>query len=1087
MAEYKVSAKLDASTQKFKSKLKAAINAVKRYKKEADKIKDPKLGANNEKLKRTIKESKRQLNVFSKEKAIAKLDAKATKLESELNYYKQLLKEFDNKHVDAEVDADIDDAKRKIKAIETALVKVNRKRASIELRGEDSQLRRIINITKAKLESINRTKAKAKLEVDSGVANAKVRIFKQVLRSIPNKIRVRFDVDKINNLKNTLTNVWHDGGRALGEFSDKMDHLAGRIRSFGTVFGQQIKGVLIASFQALIPIIAGLVPVIMAVGNALKVATGGAIALAGSIGIAAGGFVAFGAMGISAIKMLNDGTLEVTKQTERYHKALDNLKDAWSDIIKQNQSQIFNSLANGLSVVETSMRKLMPFFSGISDGIEKASKSLLNWANTSKVAEKFFNMMNTTGVSVFNRLLSAAGGFGDGLINVFTQLAPLFQWSANWLDRLSQSFSKWAKSAEGQNSIKQFMEYTKTNLPIIGNIFKNTFAGINNLLKAFEGNSTNIFKALEDMSSKFKKWSENISKSDGFKKFIEYVQENGPIIMELIGNIVRILVAFGTAMAPIASALLKLISKIAEFTASLLENHPNVARFFGILGILGGAFWALLAPIMFISSVLTNVFGKSLFDVGKHVFKFIKNSSLLRGAFDLLKSPLSKLTQIFPILGSALAGISAPVLIVIGVIAALVGIVVWLWKTNEDFRNAVIAAWETIRDTVGGAIQGLIGWLQNLWSKIQETLQPIMPVLQKLGEIVNQVLGVIFIAAINGLVTMITGLWTAVQIAFTAIGTIISSVIQLVVGIFTAFIQFLSGDFSGAWQTLQTTISNVGGTIWQGLVSIWNQIQQFLFDTYSRITGQTVSSWSQIWQSIVSYVTNIWNSVVQWFSQVVSTIGAKMGAALVQIIAKGAQWVSSIQQAMINFLNAVVQGFLNVVRACVDGMQNALNSIRNFIGQFIQAGVDLVMGLVNGVKQAASNLVEAVSGVVGSAIDRAKSLLRINSPSKVFAGMGGSIIEGFVKGVDSGRGSAVNSTQRLARSIIDSFDVSAINDITSGLGSVNSNVNAQIQHTHRIQTEPNQRVVRIEMDVNNDALTNIVNGRNASNNSVFYF
>lgn len=1094
MAEYKVSAKLDASTQKFKSKLKAAINAVKRYKKEADKIKDPKLGANNEKLKRTINASKRQLNAFSKEKAIAKLDAKATNLESELNYYKQLLNEFDNKHVDAEVDADIDDAKRKIKAIETALVKVNRKRASIELRGDDSQLRRIINITKAKLESINRTKAKAKLEVDSSVASAKVRIFKQVLRSIPNKIRVRLDVDKINNLKNTLTNAWHNGGRALGEFSDKMDHLAGRIRSFGTVFSQQIKGVLIASFQALIPIIAGLVPVIMAVGNALKIVTGGAIALAGAVGIAAGGFVAFGAMAISAIKMLSDGTLQVTKETERYQKALDNVKDAWSNIIKQNQAQIFNSLANGLSVVETSMRKLMPFFSGISDGIEKASKSLLDWANTSKVAQKFFKMMNTTGVSVFNRLLSAAGGFGDGLINVFTQLAPLFQWSANWLDRLGQSFSKWAKSAEGQNSIKQFMEYTKTNLPIIGNIFKNTFAGINNLLKAFAGNSTNIFKALEDMSAKFKAWSENISKSDDFKKFIEYVQENGPVIMELIGNIVRVLVAFGTAMAPIASVLLKVITALAGFVAKLFEVHPNIARAFGLLFILGGAFWALLAPIMFISSVLSNVFGVTLLQALRHVLKFIRTSSLLKGALSLISnafkfliSPIGNLLKLLPSVGSALTLLTGPVGIVIAAIGVLVGVIVWLWNTNEGFRNACIRAWESIRDAVGGAIQGLISWLQDLWSKIQETLEPIMPILKRLGEIASQVLGVIFVVAINSLVTVITALWTVVSIAFTAIGAIISGMIQWIVGIFTAFIQFLSGDFSGAWQTLQTTISNVSDTIWQGLVSIWNQIQQFLFNTYSRITGQTVSSWSQIWQNTVSYLTNIWNSVVQWFSQVVSTIGAKMGAALVQIIAKGAQWVSSIQQAMINFLNAVVQGFLSVVRACVNGMQNALNSIRNFIGQFVQAGVDLVMGLVNGVRQAASNLVEAVSGVVGSAIDRAKSLLRINSPSKVFAGMGGSIIEGFVKGVDSRRGSAINSTQRLARSIIDSFDISAMNDITSSLGRVNSNVNAQIQHTHRIQSEPNQRLVRVEMNVNNDALTNIVNGRNASKNSVFYF
>ncbi|MCP6640030.1 terminase, partial [Klebsiella pneumoniae] len=137
---------------------------------------------------------------------------------------------------------------------------------------------------------------------------------KALLRTIrKHTIKIDADVNKFDVLKAKIIRTWHDGGRALGDFSDKMDHLAGRIRSFGTVFGQQIKGVIVASFQALIPIIAGLVPVIMAVGNALKVVTGGAIALAGAVGIAAGGFVGFGAMAISAIKMLNDGTLQVTK------------------------------------------------------------------------------------------------------------------------------------------------------------------------------------------------------------------------------------------------------------------------------------------------------------------------------------------------------------------------------------------------------------------------------------------------------------------------------------------------------------------------------------------------------------------------------------------------------------------------------------------------------------------------------------------------------------------------------------------------------------------------------------------------------
>ncbi|MEJ7545602.1 hypothetical protein, partial [Staphylococcus hominis] len=85
-------------------------------------------------------------------------------------------------------------------------------------------------------------------------------------------------------------------------------------------------------------------------------------------------------------------------------------------------------------------------------------------------------------------------------------------------------------------------------------------------------NSSNIFDWLVKMTAKFREWSEQVGKSEGFKKFVQYVQENGPVIMDLIGNIVRVLVAFGTAMAPIASVILKVVTALAGFIAKLFET-----------------------------------------------------------------------------------------------------------------------------------------------------------------------------------------------------------------------------------------------------------------------------------------------------------------------------------------------------------------------------------------------------------------------------------------------------------------------------------------------------------------------------------
>ncbi|HDJ7650294.1 TPA: terminase, partial [Staphylococcus aureus] len=107
-------------------------------------------------------------------------------------------------------------------------------------------------------------------------------------------------------------------------------------------------------------------------------------------------------------------------------------------------------------------------------------------------------------------------------------------------------------------------------------------------------------------------------------------------IMQLIGNIVKALVAFGTAMAPIASKLLDFITNLAGFIAKLFETHPAIAQVAGVMGILGGVFWALMAPIVAISSVLTNVFGLSLFSVTEKILDFVRTSSLVTGATEAL-------------------------------------------------------------------------------------------------------------------------------------------------------------------------------------------------------------------------------------------------------------------------------------------------------------------------------------------------------------------------------------------------------------------------------------------------------------------
>lgn len=927
------------------------------------------------------------------------------------------------------------------------------KQHKVDLKLSDAELMAKYKTTKATVEAWR--KHVVKLDLDASAAKMAVKGFKEDLIDLN---KHSFDVDssrwklgnkftkEFNEVEgavkrsfgrigqimrkevNGTSSIWGKLNNALEDYGKKMDALATKIRTFGTIFAQQVKGLMIASIQALIPVIAGLVPAIMAVLNAVGVLGGGILGLAGAFSIAGAGAVAFGAMAISAIKMLKDGTLQVTKETQAYQSALNGVKSTWQDIIKQNQAQIFNTLANGLNTIKTALIALKPFISGVAQSMEQASQKVLKWAQNSQTAQKFFNMMNTTGVKTFDALLSAAGRFGDGLVNVFTQLAPLFLWVANGLDSLGQKFQNWANSVAGQNAIQAFIEYTKTNLPKLGQIFGNVFSGIGNLMIAFGQNSSNIFDWLVKLTSQFRAWSEQVGQSQGFKDFISYVQENGPTIMQLIGNIVKALVAFGTAMAPIASKLLDFITNLAGFIAKLFETHPAVAQIIGVMGILGGVFWALMAPIAAVSSVLSNVFSMTLLNVVKRILDLTRITGLVSKAFGLL--------------AGAFTSVSWPVLAVIAVIGAFIGILVYLWKTNENFRKTITESWNGIKTAVSGAIQGVVDWLTQLWGKIQSTLQPIMPILQMLGQIFMQVLGVLVIGIITNVMNIIQGLWTLITIAFQAIGTVISVAVQIIVGLFTALIQLLTGDFSGAWETIKTTVTNVLDTIWQYMQSVWESIIGFLTGVMNRTLSMFGTSWSQIWSTITNFVSSIWNTVTSWFSRVASSVAEKMGQALNFIITKGSEWVSNIWNTVTSFASKVADGFKRVVSNVGDGMSDALGKIKSFFGDFLNAGAELIGKVAEGVANAAHRVVSAVGDAISSAWDSVTSFV---------SGHGG--------GSGLGKGLAVSQAKVIATDFGSAFNKELSSTLTDSIvdpvsTSIDRHMTGDVQHSLKENNRP---------------------------------
>ncbi|HDB6595157.1 TPA: hypothetical protein O6955_002612 [Staphylococcus aureus] len=1153
MTEYKIKATIEASVAKFKRQIDSAVKSVQRFKRVADQTKDVELNADDKKLQKTIKVAKKSLDAFSNKKVKAKLDASIQDLQQKVLESNFELDKLNSKEVTPEIKLQKQKLTKDIAEAEAKLSELEKKRVNIDVNADNSKFNRVLKVSKASLEALNRSKAKAILDVDNSVANSKIKRTKEELKSIPNKTRSRLDVDTrlsiptiyafkksldaLPNKKTTKVDVDTNGLKkayayiikANDNFQRQMGNLANMFRVFGTVGSNMVGGLLTSSFSILIPVIASVVPVVFALLNAIKVLTGGVLALGGAVAIAGAGFVAFGAMAISAIKMLNDGTLQASSATDEYKKALDGVKSAWTDIIKQNQSAIFTTLVNGLNTVKTAMQSLQPFFSGISRGMEEASQSVLKWAQNSGVASRFFNMMNTTGVSVFNKLLSAAGGFGDGLVNVFTQLAPLFQWSADWLDRLGQSFSNWANSAAGENSITRFIEYTKTNLPVIGNIFKNVFVGINNLMNAFSGSSTGIFQSLEQMTAKFREWSEQVGQSQGFKDFVSYIQTNGPLIMQLIGNIARGLVAFATAMAPIASAVLRIAVAITGWIANLFEAHPATAQLVGVIITLVGAFRFLIAPILAVMDFLGPLAARLVALVTK--FGWAKTGTLvLSKAMTSLKGPIKLVTAIFQLLfgkigliRNAITGLvtvfgilGGPITIVIGVIAALIAIFVLLWNKNEGFRNFIINAWNAIKTFMVNVWNVLKAVASVVWNAILTAITTAVSNVYNFIMIVwNQIVaylqglwnGIIAIATTvwNLLVTIITTVFTTimtiVMTIWTAIWTFLSTIWNTIITIATTIWNLLVTVITTVFTTIMTIAMTIWNAIWTFLQTLWNTIVTVATKVWNAITTAISTAlqaawsfisniWNTIWSFLSSILTTIWNKVVSIFTQVVSTISDKMSQAWNFIVTKGMQWVSTITSTLINFVNRVVQGFVNVVNKVSQGMTNAVNKVKSFVDDFVSAGADMIRGLMRGIGNMARDLAEKAASVAKGALNAAKRALGIHSPSREFMDVGMYSMLGFVKGIDNHSSKVIRNVSNVADKVVDAFQPTLnapdISSITGNLSNLGGNINAQVQHTHSIETSPNMKTVKVEFDVNNDALTSIVNGRNAKRNSEYY-
>jgi hypothetical protein len=141
--------------------------------------------------------------------------------------------------------------------------------------------------------------------------------------------------------------------------------------------------------------------------------------------------------------------------------------------------------------------------------------------------------------------------------------------------------------------------------------------------------------------------------------------------------------------------------------------------------------------------------------------------------------------------------------------------------------------------------------------------------------------------------------------------------------------------------------------------------------------------------------------------EILAYVVAALGAAFIvfalsvipSLIASLASLIATAAVAAAPFL-LIAAAVAALVYAVVKFGPQLLDAVLGFVAPIVDIGTQIMQGLARGILNGAKFVVDAISGAVNSAINTAKKLLGIASPSKLFAEIGGFTAEGFAVGVE---------------------------------------------------------------------------------------
>ena len=369
---------------------------------------------------------------------------------------------------------------------------------------------------------------------------------------------------------------------------------------------------------------------------------------------------------------------------------------------------------------------------------------------------------------------------------------------------------------------------------------------------------------------------------------------NGQLTI-LKSQLEELAISFGEMLMPV---IRKVVTAVQGFVDKL--NNMDEAQRKTIITI--GLVIAALGPFLVILGTVISTVGKSM----------KAYASAAKGIKKLMVAVKSG-TGIFGKLGTALGGISAPVLAIVAVIAVLVAAFTHLWKTNDGFRENIIATWTQIKETVSNFCQGIVDRLNSLGFEFSS---------------ITEVLKAVWDGFCNLLAPVFEG-------AFRFISDTLSTVLDVILNTVDFFIAVFSGDWEGAWEA----VKNIFSSIWNGLVSWFTNILETIKGVLDVALGWIGTSWEQVWTNVKNFFTNIWNGIKDFISSTINSISTTISNV-----------ITGIKTTVNNVFSAIKTTISNIFNGIKDTATSVWNAIKTAITTPIENAKEKVREAINAIK-----------------------------------------------------------------------------------------------------------------------------------------